>query len=242
MISKIMKFHSEVFGDLRGRYFDGQVWLIGVDVAKALEYKNTKDALAKHVFADYKCILNAKTIEEMASRCKGRKVRPLELETGTTSPRGLLYINEAGLYQLIFASKMPKAIEFQRWVYEEVLPSLRRTGEYRMEWDEARAGGKVTRRKLTDTLADLFRYAVERDEFHHEDGILYANYSKLINKVVGVNAGERDNLPAKQLFELDTCEHICAKVINASMTAGKSHHDIYEACKAKLEAWRTLTE
>ena len=126
-MNKIMKFHSEVFGDLRGRYIDGECWFVGKDAAQALGYANTKDALIKHVFDDYKRILNAKTIAQMASQSKGRETRPLE-KPDTTSPRGMLYVKEAGLYQLIFSSKLSKAIEFQRWIFEEVLPALRREG------------------------------------------------------------------------------------------------------------------
>nr|DAP36611.1 MAG TPA: repressor domain protein [Caudoviricetes sp.] len=46
------------------------------------------------------------------------------------SPRGLIVINESGLYSLILSSKLPKAKEFKRWVTAEVLPSIRKTGAY----------------------------------------------------------------------------------------------------------------
>ena len=177
----------------------------------------------------------------MASQHKGSKTEHSG-KPDTTSPRGMLYLKEAGLYQLIFSSKLPKAIEFQRWIFEEVLPALRREGQYQMIWQEARDGGKVTRHTFTDALAELYRYAVARDEFHHEDSLLYMNYTKLVNKAVGVEAGERDNLPAQKLFEIEQCENICAKVIDTGMAQNKTQSEIYEACKEKFNAWKDLTE
>ena len=239
--NRIFKFHSEKFGDLRARYLNGEVWVAGLDAAKALGYKNTKDAIVKHVFPEYKRVINAKTIEQMASESKGRDSHTFEKDPlDTTSPRGLLYIKEPGLYQLIFSSKLPDAIEFQRWVFEEVLPTLRREGEYKMLWDDARDGGKVTRRTLTDTVKAFCEYLQERNELDRPLGTWIVIFTNLVNKKLGIT-DNRDNLTAKQLFELDTCEHICAKEIESGMMAGKGHHDIYKACEEKLTAWRELT-
>ena len=242
MANKIIKFHSEVLGDVRARCLNGEGWFVGIDVAKALGYKDPKHALQDHVFEDYKLVINAKTAEQMASQSKGGVLPPFGKSVGeakdTTSPRGMLYIKEAGLYQLIFSSKLPQAVEFQRWVFEEVLPSIRKYGY----WREVREDGKITRRTFTDVLAELYRYAVARDEFHHEAAILYTNYSKLVNKAVGVEAGERGTLTAQKLFEIEQCENICAKAIDTGMSAEKAQSEIYAACKEKLNAWKDLTE
>lgn len=133
---------------------------------------------------------------------------------------------------------MPKAREFQRWVFHEVLPGIRKYGY----WQEIRSNGKVVRRNLTDTLAKLYTYSVGRDEFHHESALLYTNYSKLVNKAVGIASGMRDNLLAETIFELEQCENICAKVIEEGMNSDQSQREIFEACKEKLAAWKTLTE
>lgn len=102
-------FNNPEFGEIRTVDVDGEPWLVGKDVAKALGYSNTKDALSKRVDAEDK---------------RGSQI---------ATPSGMqemVIINESGLYSLIFSSKLPKAKEFKRWVTSEVLPSIRRTGSY----------------------------------------------------------------------------------------------------------------
>lgn len=82
------------------------------DVCAALGYSNARDALATHVSS-----------EDVAKR-----------DTLTNGGNQLLsYVNESGLYALIFGSKLETAKEFKRWVTSEVLPSIRKTGSYTIE-------------------------------------------------------------------------------------------------------------
>lgn len=80
---------------------------MNVDVAEALGYSNTKDALGRHV----------DTEDKRGSRFP--------------TPSGeqqMTIINESGLYSLILSSKLPAAKKFKRWVTSEVLPTIRRAG------------------------------------------------------------------------------------------------------------------
>lgn len=88
---------------------DGEPWFVGRDVANALGYSNTKDALAKHVDDE----------DKAGSR--------IATQFGE---KEAVIINESGLYSLIFGSKLDGAKKFKRWVTSEVLPSIRRTGGY----------------------------------------------------------------------------------------------------------------
>lgn len=223
--NRIQKFINETFGSIRGRYFDGQAWLYAVDVCKCLEIGDAVQA-ASRLDDDEKYVLKS---NPPTTYTIGRR-------------RGNILVNEAGLYRLVFTSRMPKAREFQRWVFHEVLPALRREGQYQIVWQEARDKGKNTRRNLTDALAELYPYLVGRGEFHHEDSLLYNNYSKLVNKTVGIEAGMRDNLSVKTLFEIDQCENICAKTVAEGMASDKSGSEIFAACKEKLATWKSLTE
>ena len=227
MKNKIMKFISEKFGNMRGLYLDGQPWLFARDVCRILGLADFTKAAAR---------LGDDEKQYVESKSPYKKIIP---KTGDN--KIFLLINEPGLYHLIFTSRLPEAREFQHWVFHEVLPSIRKTGEYRLEWSAAREDGKVTRRKLTDQVAELFTYAVGRDEFHHEQSLLFVNYTRLVNRTLGLGDA-RDDLTAKKLFELDTCEYICQKTIAAGMAAGKSQHEIFEECREKLAAWRALTE
>ena len=108
----LMVFSSPEFGQIRTVEIGGEPWLVGKDVAKALGYSNTKDALAKHVDPEDK---------------GGSQIAT---PSGTQE---MTVINESGLYSLVLSSKLPGAKRFRRWVTGEVLPSIRKTGLYATE-------------------------------------------------------------------------------------------------------------
>ena len=112
-MNEVRVFEHEAFGQIRTVTIDGEPWFVGKDIAEALGYGNTKDALARHVDAEDKRILQRS-----------------ENTTFEIPPRGLTIINESGLYSLILSSKLPGAKNFKRWVTSEVLPTIRRTGGY----------------------------------------------------------------------------------------------------------------
>ena len=90
---------------------DGQVWFVVIDVCEALEISNTRDAVSRLVSDD------VGLIELVDSRGRRQRMRT---------------INEAGLYTLVLSSRKPEAKAFGHWVTHEVLPTLRRSGVYRM--------------------------------------------------------------------------------------------------------------
>ena len=93
-------------------------WFRGKDIAKALDYEKTCNAILKHVNDDDKSIL-----EDLR---RGPQIRaPYKNEQG-----GSIFINESGLYSLIFGSKLESAKAFKRWVTKDVLQSIRKTGRY----------------------------------------------------------------------------------------------------------------
>ena len=104
---------------------DGQTfWFLGTCVVKSLEYSDTDKAIRKYVNTE-----NTTTIQSFHG--VPPNWRDL-IRTHNIQPSSK-FINEAGLYQLIMKSKMPKAKEFQTWVTSDVLPSLRKTGHYSMQ-------------------------------------------------------------------------------------------------------------
>lgn len=107
-------FSNDKFGNIRTAVLDNNPWFVGKDVAECLEYKNTKDALARHVDAEDKQLILRSQITTLEN----------------VPNRGLTFINESGLYALIFGSKLDKAKEFKHWVTSEVLPQIRKTGGY----------------------------------------------------------------------------------------------------------------
>lgn len=107
-MNDIQKFTNDEFGTIRTVEQDGKVMFCGKDVATALGYKRPKDAIAAH--------------------CKGAAIhRPLQTEGGMQQAR---FITEGDLYRLIASSKLPSAQKFESWVFDEVLPSIRKQGAY----------------------------------------------------------------------------------------------------------------
>lgn len=109
-MNELQIFNSEEFGEIRTVTIDNEPWFVGKDVATALGYSNTRDALATHVSEEDK---NTVVISD------GKRGNPNQV-----------VINESGLYALIFGSKLESAKRFKRWVTSEVLPTIRKTGSY----------------------------------------------------------------------------------------------------------------
>ena len=109
-MNDIMIFNNPEFGQIRTVEVGGEPWLVGKDVAVALGYSNTRDALERHVDAED----------------KNTVVNP----DGNRGNPNMTIINESGLYSLVLSSKLPGAKKFKRWVTSEVLPSIRKHGAY----------------------------------------------------------------------------------------------------------------
>lgn len=102
-------FTNEKFGQVRSIIVDNTPYFVGKDVALALGYKDTSDALKKHVHED----------DKLTRRFA---------DSGQN--RNMIVINESGLYSMIFGSKLESVIEFKHWVTSDVLPTIRKTGGY----------------------------------------------------------------------------------------------------------------
>ena len=109
-MKELQIFNSKEFGDIRTVTIDNEPWFVGKDVATALGYAKPLNALSTHVEKD-------DSLKQGITDSLGR-----EQET--------IFINESGLYALIFGSKLDSAKRFKRWVTSEVLPAIRKTGSY----------------------------------------------------------------------------------------------------------------
>ena len=108
-LNDLQIFSNEEFGQVRTVALDSGFWFVGKDVANALGYSNSRDAIATHVEPEDKGVRKFDTL--------GGK-------------QNLVIINESGLYSLIFGSRLKSAKRFKRWVTAEVLPALHKTGHY----------------------------------------------------------------------------------------------------------------
>ena len=97
---------------------DDDIWFRAKTVASILKYSNQRKAIIDHVDSEDKLTLNE-------IKFRSNESLPLNWNTQNT-----IYINESGLYSLILRSDMDEAKKFKRWVTKEVLPSIRKTGQY----------------------------------------------------------------------------------------------------------------
>lgn len=113
-MNELKVFQNKDFGEVRSLVINNEPWFVGKDVAEALGYKNSKNAVPTHVDEEDKL--------------------STQIEY-TGQKRNVTVINESGLYSLILSSKLPNAKKFKRWVTSEVLPTLRKTGRYEIPSD-----------------------------------------------------------------------------------------------------------
>ena len=109
-MNDLQLFNSPRFGDVRTLTEDGNTLFCGIDVAHALGYTNARDALARHC----KCVVKRDVPHPQSPE------KQIEMS----------FISEGDLYRLITHSKLPDAEKFERWVFDEILPSIRRNGMY----------------------------------------------------------------------------------------------------------------
>ena len=142
-------FKNEELGIKINTFIDKQqnVFFLGKDVTKILGYKDSVNALKRHVPEENKMLRlmqvnfkGGKTSPQQNDN-RGGKTSPQQNDNrgGKTSPqqndnRGKYYtiINEPGFYELVFGSKLVLAKKFRQWVFNKVLPSIRKYGQYKL--------------------------------------------------------------------------------------------------------------
>lgn len=95
--------------EIRVITIDGEPWFVGKDVAEALGYKDTVNAIKQH--------------------CRGvAKHHPIVDSLGR--PQEVRILSEPDVYRLIVGCALPEGERFERWIFEEVIPTIRKTGSY----------------------------------------------------------------------------------------------------------------
>ena len=169
-------FKNPEFGSIRTFEQDDKVLFCGKDIAKALGYQRTADAITAH--------------------CKGVCVLPTPSNGGI---QRMKFIPEGDVYRLIVHSKLPSAERFERWVFDEVLPSIRKHGAYitREKLWEIATSPEALMNLCSDLLAEREKNAALREEnamlegkaafydlFMHYNPFAYIHSEKDILKLV----------------------------------------------------------
>jgi prophage antirepressor-like protein len=107
---EIFKFNAgDHFDTVRTVDIDGEIWFVAADVVKVLGYQNPHTAIARH--------------------CKERGLLKREVPT-SSGTQTMILINEPNVYRLIVKSQLPSAEKFEAWIFEEVIPAIRKHGSY----------------------------------------------------------------------------------------------------------------
>lgn len=132
-MNELTIFENEEFGKVRTIEIDGKPYFSAVDVVHALGYSNAHDAIRRH--------------------CKG----VVKHDTPTSSGiQTINFIPEGDIYRLIVRSQLPSAERFETWVFDEVVPSIRKTGGYHLPQTYAEA-----LRELADKAEENERLKLE---------------------------------------------------------------------------------
>lgn len=111
MEKEIKIFENEEFGSVRTLKEEaGRVVFCGKDVAAALGYSNTKDAIKRH--------------------CRWGVKHDLPHPQSPSKTIEMTFIPESDVYRLVAHSRLPSAEKFESWIFDEILPTIRRTGGY----------------------------------------------------------------------------------------------------------------
>jgi anti-repressor protein len=170
---EIQIFKNDRFGEVRTMVINGEPWFVGKDVASVLGYVSPHRAVFDHVDEDDKTSV---LIQHSGSNYKSKTI----------------FINESGLYSLILSSKLPQAKEFKRWVTNEVLPQIRKTGGY-IPLNDCEDTGEIMARALMiaqrtieqkDALLEMQKPKVRFAEAvtGSDDSILIGELAKLITQ------------------------------------------------------------
>lgn len=211
MTTTVQIFESEQFGAVRTIVEHEKILFCGIDIAKALGYKNVNYALKEHCPSLVKYYVGVQT---------GLKA------DGTPARQTLRmnFITEGDVYRLVARSKLPTAAQFESWIFDEVLPSIRKTGLYATDklLDnpdlalEAFSALKVEREKRLAAEAQL---AENLPKVQYADAVTASKSTILVGDLAkilkqnGVDIGQnrlfdylRRNMPTQYSMDLELFE------------------------------------
>ena len=170
---------------------------------------------------------------------ENQAVRSFFYKTHYKSDRGRTYpeylVNRDGFALLAMGFTGKDALEWKLRYIEafntmEAYIADRRSSE----WLLTRKQGKLIRRSETDTLANLIEYA-EAQGSRSIRSKVYIIYTKLVNDLVGISAGQRDKVPYKTLSVISFLEDMILHTVDEEMEKGTHYKEIYKLCKMNGE-------
>lgn len=197
-MEQIRIFNNPDFGKIRTIIIDDEPWFVAKDVASSLGYSKT-DGMMRLVDEEDK--------RNISSADLGEQVYKQSYTLGI--------INESGIYAAIFGSKLDTAKKFKRWVTSEVLPTLRKTGSYRVpqtipEQIQLLAKGNVELNQRVDTLAErMNKFEYDLPLFPSEaDNISSAVKRRVVETLGGKHSNAYHNKSISQTAFIDAYRNL----------------------------------
>lgn len=111
--SKVKVYEHPLFGKVRMFIQNGKTWFCGTDIATSLGYSNPRDAIVRH--------------------CKSHGVVNHDVIDSMGRTQQMKFVSEGNIYRLTAKSQMPKADDFESWIFDEIVPSVVNTGSYSVQ-------------------------------------------------------------------------------------------------------------
>jgi len=189
MDNQIMIFQHEIFGQVEMFFENGKLWTESTATATKLGYSNPHDAINRHC------------------RPEGVAFREVGVQTGTKSDGTAAiqvvqkkFIDEGNLYRLIVRSKLPEAQVFEGWVFDGILPTLRKTGYYSID-------GQGQSQFINATIETLGRMTEAVSALATEFSALRGRMDS-VERALGIN-DSRPALPAPAGDDAEFIRQVC---------------------------------
>jgi phage regulator Rha-like protein len=200
----------------------------------AKEFRVDSRLLANHLDTRHRTILE--NIDKYANELNSLNLLPFETESrpegkhGGGDVRYALLSEDQCYFVLTLMRNNDKVIALKL----KLVKAFRDARKQIAERDTARIEGKKVRRLETDAIKSLVDYATAKGS--QSANFYYANITKMTNSVVGIEAGQRDNLDARQLQLLSVAENMVAIAIRDGLKADLDYRQIYALCKDRLQS------
>ena len=168
-MNELAIFNYDGTWNIRTAEIDGELWFVAKDVADALGYRDTTNAIKSH--------------------CKGVAKHHLPTNSGIQE---MNIIPERDIYRLIMKSTLPSAEKFENWVVSEVLPSIRKTGQYSMQPEMLIARAVIEAQRMIEHQKALIAEMQPKADFFDTvtdstDAVDIGSVAKVLNMGIGRN-------------------------------------------------------
>lgn len=178
-MNKLQVFNFENH-EVRSLLLNNEPWFVGKDVAEVLGYERADNAIRNHIDKEDKLMHQI---------------------SASGQNRNMTIINESGLYSLVLSSKLPSAKKFKRWVTSEVLPALRKTGQYQVK---ELSGSELMAKALIEAQNVLAAKDKQIEEMKHKalfaDAVATSHTSILVGELAKILKQNGIDMGQKRLF------------------------------------------